>query len=184
MRAGLAFLMVALSTGFAGAEPVRAGSPFPTVRIEDLDGHPRTLPRDPSRPPLPLVLIWEDDKSSKQKQPAHDVVGRYSDNRDNRPIFELVLVADLERWDFWPAKKHAIASIKKTQTKESTPVWVDWKGTVRKELGLSKNQSAFAVVDKDGVLRFLAQGQLDESQRHALDAAIAALGAKPAAGRR
>jgi hypothetical protein len=186
MRALISLASVGLViqlTGVARAQ-VAAGQPFPAARVEDLDGtRVRTLPSEPGRPPAAMVLLWEDDRSSKQKQAAHAVVGRYSDNPENRAAFELVAVADLERWDFWPAKKHARASIKKTQKDSSTAVWLDWKGELRRALRLRKAETAFVVVGADGRIRFAAQGQLDEAQRRALDDAIAGLGGKPLPGR-
>jgi predicted transcriptional regulator len=173
---GLWLCLLFCLTGGAHAEPAIAT--FPRVELKDLDGHTRTLSGGGA-----MVVCWEDDKSSKQKQDAHAVVGRYSDNPSNRSVFELIVIADLERWDFWPARGHAVASIKKTQTKESTPVWIDWKGALRKAAGLRKAESAFFVVGADGRVRWQAQGKLDEMQRKALDAAIAELGATPAPGR-
>ena len=175
---GVAICLTLLLPLAATADPT--GASFPAVQLKDLDGKPRTLPSPGDRA---LVVCWEDDKSSKQKQDAHAVVGRYSDNPANRSVFELVVIADLERWDFWPARGHAIASIKKTQTKESTPVWIDWKGALRKAVGLRRAESAFFVVGADGRVRWFAQGVLDEARRRALDEAIAALGATPAPGR-
>jgi len=151
---------------------------FPAVELRDLEGRLRIWP-----PHRAMVVCWEDDRSSKQKQAAHGVVGRYSDNGANRDVFDLIVVADLERWDFWPARGHAVASIKKTQTQESTPVWIDWKGTLRKAAHLHKGESAFFVVDANGRVRFAAQGALDVAQRRALDEAIAGLGAVPAPDR-
>jgi hypothetical protein len=153
--------------------------PWPELNVQGLDGASRKLPASGHA----MLVCWEDEKSSKQKQEAHAVVGRYSDNPANRGVFELIVVADLERWDFWPARSHALASIKKTQTKESTPVWIDWKGALRKHAHLHKGESAFFVIDRDGRVRYFAQGILDEPQRRALDEAIASLGATPAPGR-
>jgi hypothetical protein len=174
-RVRAAVLILALLPGAIAA----ADDAFPTFQLKDLDGKPRQL----GGAGHAMVVCWEDEKSSKKKQDAHGVVGRYSDNPDNKPIFELVVVADLERWDFWPARGHAVASIKKTQTKESTPVWIDWKGALRKAMKLKKEESAFFVVGNDGKIKWSAQGTLDAAQRAQLDAAIAALGAKPAPGR-
>jgi predicted transcriptional regulator len=161
-----------------GSPAVGAPATFPAVAVQDLDGKPRTIASQGAK-----IVCWEDEQSAKKKQDAHAVVGRYSDNRDNRSIFELVVIADLERWDFWPARGRALASIKKTQTKESTPVWVDWKGALRKAAGLKKGESAFFIVGPDGAIRYFAQGLLDKHQQQALDDAIASLGAKPAPGR-
>ena len=175
-RCGRSLLVLLLFGGVAAAAP-RIGDPMPTVQVTDTEGRTRALPFEREA----LVICWEDDRSSKIKQPAHAVVGRYSD-RVGHP-FELVLVADLERWNFWPARGRALESVKKKEAETHSIVWVDLKGALRKAFGLRKAESAFVVVDRDGRIRYLAQGLLDEAQRRELDAAIASLGAVPAPGR-
>lgn len=169
-----------LSLGVASGHEL-VGASLPRLALEDLDGKAHVVERGPGH--KPLVLVWEDDESSRHKQAAHAVVGRYSDNPDNRAVFELVAVADMGRWNWWPAKKHARTAIKKTVADAGTGVYIDWLSTLRKAYGLKRAQSAFFVVDGEGLLRFFAQGQLDPLQTRALDDAIVALGAKPMAGR-
>ena len=157
------------------------GAALPPLVLEDLREQPRTMTFATGS--LPVVLVWEDDASSKHKQAAHAVVGRYSDNAENRGVFELVAIADMGRWNWWPARKHALAAFRKSVANAGTGVWIDWPSGLRKAYGLAKGQSAFFVIGGDGHVRWFAQGQLDAAQTRALDGAIAALGATPAPGR-
>jgi hypothetical protein len=153
------------------------GTMLPPIDLEDIDRHVRTLltPNDAK----PVVVIWEDADSSKHKQPAHAVVGRYSDNAANRGMFELVAIADLSHWDYWPARHYAREAFRKAAGEKGTHVWIDWKGALLTTASLRKAESAFFVLDGAHRIRYFAQGQLDAAQCQALDAAIAALGATP-----
>ncbi len=179
----LTLMLVSCLVGRAGRAHAHelVGAALPPLVLEDLHEQPRTITFPSGR--LPIVLVWEDDASSKQKQPAHAVVGRYSDNVDNRSVFELIAVADMARWSWWPARKHALAAIRKSVANAGTGVWIDWVGGLRKAYGLKNGQSAFFVIGSDGHVRWFAQGQLDAAQARSLDGAIAALGARPAPGR-
>lgn len=178
----MAFLLVTSALGMW--RDAAAAEAFPRVLLVDTAGHERTLP-DPAtgRGPLPLVVVHEDDTSAKAKQPAHGVVGRYADNPANRAVFELVAVADMDRFNYWPAKKYALASLQRLARDNSTTMWIDWLGALRKALSLRKHETSFFVIDATGTTVFFAQGKLDGGQLRALDAAIAALGARPVPGR-
>jgi predicted transcriptional regulator len=158
------------------AAPV-LGVVLPPIDLEDIDRHVRTLLGTSDT--MPVVLIWEDADSAKHKQAAHAVVGRYSDNAANRSLFELVAIADLSHWDYWPARHYAREAFRKAAGEKGTHVWIDWKGALRSTAMLRKGESAFFVLDREHHVRYFAQGQLDDAQEKALDAAIAALGAKP-----
>ena len=178
LQIGSALAMLGVSVAAAAPAP---GASLPTVVLEDLREHKRTLV--PSVVPLPLVIVLEDDTSAKHKQAAHAVVGRYSDNKDNHAVFELLAIADMDHWNWWPARKHALAAMRKIISGEGSGVWIDWTGTLRKAMGLHKAESSFLVVGTDGRIRYFAQGELDRPAMKALDDAIAALGAKPVPGR-
>ena len=120
-----------------------------------------------------LVLVIEDEISAQQRQEAHALVGRRVD--DPGLHFDLVAVAEVGRFAFWPARKFVLAAVRKTEALESTTVWLDWSDALATGLALRRGETAFVVVDATGVIMFQAQGLLDEAQRAALDAAIAAL---------
>lgn len=158
-----------------------AGEALPPVAFEDLEGRKRTLPD----PRAPVVVIYEDSKSGDQNLRAADLIDRTTDLPANRGKIEAVAIADLAKWNWWPAKKFALAEVKKVAAREQTPIYADWSGAVRKAWRLTRGKSGILVIGTDGRVRFAGEGPLSEQQLAQLTAALGGLGvtvATPGAG--
>lgn len=155
----------------AGATPA-AGEALPQVAFEDLEGRRRTLPD----PRTPVVVIYEDSKAGEQNLRAADLIDRTTDLPVNRGKIEAVAIADLAKWNWWPAKKFALAEVKKVAAKEQTPIYADWSGAVRKAWRLTRGKSGILVIGADGRVRFAGEGPLSEQQISQLTAAMSGLG--------
>src|SRR5690349_8580528 len=86
-----------------------AGQLLAPVVIEDLDGKTRELP-DRS---VPIVLIYEDANAGSQNVRASALVDKVSGNPANKGKVEAVVVADVAKWNWWPAKKFAIKEMRR-----------------------------------------------------------------------
>jgi hypothetical protein len=151
------------------------GALLGSVEVEDTDGGRRRLP-DTAHP---VAIIYEDQDASKRPQAARELFGTYTRRAENRAIFEFVAVADVSKWNWWPAKKYVFADIKKIATRNNTKVFLDWTGALRKAWGLRKGQSGVLLVGADGRVRFACEGALTDAQKEALSAALSAIGARP-----
>ena len=138
----------------------RAGDAIPAVEVVDVDGKTRAL-ADPRRA---LLIFYEDKDAGAQNRRARALLGPITDRADNRARFELVAVADVEKWDFWPARKYVIDELRATERREQTRIWCDWKGRVRRALGLTRGKSGVVLVGGDGRCRFAGEGPLTDAQ--------------------
>jgi hypothetical protein len=150
------------------------GSSLASVEIEDSDGGHRTLP-DHARA---IAVIYEDQDAAKRPQPARELFGTYTRRPSNRVVFEFVAVADVSKWNWWPAKKYVFADVKKIATRNNTRVYLDWKGALGRSWGLKKGMSGVLLVGADGRVRFAAEGPLSADQARELKAQLTALGAR------
>ena len=155
----------------AGAVPL-PNTKAPSLRVEDLAGGSIALTDDH----VVTLVIYEDQKAGTQNQKVRDRIGPITDRPENRDKLRLLAVADLERWDFWPAKKYVIEDLHKISKKENTPIYCDWKGRVRREWGLTRGRSGVILLDTHGIFRFAAEGPLDDGQIEQLVARLSELG--------
>src|SRR5436190_317360 len=80
-------------------------------------------------------------------------------------------VADVESFDFWPARGLLRAHVRGLIAREKLPIYCDWKGALRKRWGLTRSVSTLVLFDVEGRVRFAAAGRLDDAQVAALTAA-------------
>lgn len=160
----------------AVAQPARAlpgrGEPLPAVQVEDVAARkPRQLPDG-----HPILVQYEDREAQKQNPRARAVLGKINDRAENRARFEFVAVADVAEWDWWPARKYVLDDLRKVAARENTPLYADWKATLRKRWGAHPHQSLLLLAGSDGRVRFAAEGKLSEAQLAALVAELQVLG--------
>ena len=172
MTRPLILLLVLL--GRASATPT-PGTLLARVEVESTDGGKRPLP-DPRHA---VVIIYEDQDASKRPQSARELLGTYTRVDENRARFEFVAVADVSKWNWWPAKKYVFADVKKIAAHNHTTVFLDWKGAIAKAWGLKKGQSGVLALGADGRLLFAAEGSLGDALQRELAAVLATLGARP-----
>jgi hypothetical protein len=166
------FLCCALA-GRAWALPP-AGSTAPRVTVEDTNGKSQAVPDAK----LPVLVIYEDQNAGKQNERARQVVGRISDRILNQNKLLIMAVGDLEKWNWWPARKYALKDLQRIARQENTTLYCDWKGALRRAWGLTRGKSGYLLVDVAGTVRFAGEGTLSAAQLDELVAKMAELGAK------
>jgi hypothetical protein len=170
MRAPLAAALLAVSS-VAAALP-RPGQAIAPLLVEGLDGHARTLPD--AR--VAVILFYEDKDAGAQNQRVRDLLGPITDRAANRARIELLAIADVEKWDFWPARRYVLDDLRGIAKREATTLWCDWKGRVRRALGLSRGKSGVILIGSDGKCRFAGEGPLGDAQIRELLQRLADLG--------
>ena len=135
--------------------------------MRDVDGKARALP-DPAKP---ILLVYEDRKSERQNEHVFPILTKVR-RPENAGKIELVAVADVEAYDFWPAKQFVIAHVRRAIKKDGSPIYLDWRGAVRRELGLAPGRSAFVLLAPDGTVRWTGQGALTAPQQAQLIAEL------------
>ena len=162
------FLLLA-SPAFA----IDVGQPAPLVIFEETNGKKVTLPQ--SRVTL---IFYEDKDAGPQNQRTRDVVGPITDKAENKPLLNFMAVADLEKWNWFPAHNYAVKEMHKIEKKEDCTLYADWRGIVRKSWKLQKGKSGIILLDSQGVVKFFGEGPLKPEQTQDLVNQLATLGIK------
>jgi hypothetical protein len=144
------------------------------IRIDDQNGHARSVPGA-----KPTLVIYEDQDGGKENTHAKDVLGKINTKLENQARVDVLAVADLEKWNWWPAKKYALADIQKTAKEKRTTVYLDWTGAVRKAWGLQPRHSYLILVAPDGRVLFSSQGDLSPARLSELIARLQTFGVVP-----
>jgi hypothetical protein len=152
---------------------ISVGTAAPLVIFEETNGKKVTLPQ--SRVTL---IFYEDKDAGPQNQRTRDVVGPITDKAENKPLLNFMAVADLEKWNWFPAKNYALKEMSKIEKKEDCTLYADWHGIVRKSWKLSKGKSGIILLDAAGVVKFFGEGPLKPAETEELVKQLAALGIK------
>ena len=162
-----------LSPPAARAESARVDSkldatPLLDARLADLDDRGASLraymEQVQSTSPV-VVVLHQDRKSAEENAQLKAELGRLS--AESGQQLHLVALADVAGYDFWPAKgfvKDALRPLKQ----KGAAVFVDWRGSVRKQYGLRSGQSAVFVLGPRGELQALARGRLSSDEASSL----------------
>lgn len=168
-----------LLAAIAGAGPADAlpavGAKLPSLTVNLTDKRSQALPL----PRLPLLVLYEDKDAGKQNVKAQVIIGTFTDNVANKDKFTMFAVADVEKWNFWPARGYVLADIREVAKTSTVPILIDWKGALRRSWGLKPGKSSILLVLPDGEVRFAAEGTLSEAQTRELVQRLVELGAAP-----
>jgi hypothetical protein len=151
---------------------VAAGQLAGAVSLPDDTGAPHALPAAGQ----PVLVVYEDQEGGKQNRAMKDLIAAYHDPVANRARVTVWPVADLSKWNWWPAKSHALSNVQKNASKQHTRILIDWTGVLHKAWGLSRGKNSIVLVGSDGKVRYASEGETTPAQRAALEAALQALG--------
>lgn len=143
------------------------------VSFTDQDGNMRKVPAA-----KPVLVIYDDDAGRKTNHKAKDLLGKLNSSLENQALVDVFPVADLAKWDWFPAKQYALKEIRQTAKEKKTTIYLDWKGDVRKAWGLAKGKSNLILVGTDGKVLFASQGECTQQQIDELVGILAKLGWK------
>jgi hypothetical protein len=152
-------LLVGLLASPAIAELPRAGAPATPVVIEDLFGKPVAVPTGRR-----AVLFYEDEKSGALNLRAHKKVAEIVDRHHGNPGFDVMIVADAQSFNYWPARGFALKELRKIEKVEKAPVFADWTGGIVRGWKLTRGKCSLTVIGPDGIVQFHVDGPLTERQ--------------------
>lgn len=148
------------------------GQLAPAVTLTDELGQPHALPQAGK----PFLLVYEDKDASKQNADGKQLLAAWHDPLDNRARVDVWPVADLSKWDFWPARGAALKHVRASAEKEHTHILIDWKGVGHEAYGFARGKSTMLLVGGDGRVLFVSEGDTTPAQRQALAEALRSLG--------
>lgn len=161
-RIALALTALLTTAGSAGAVP-RLSPASPPIEVVDAWDRSHDVRAHLG---MPIVLVYEDKDSSRMNQPFKNELARLlsSDERFRRGV-AVFPVADVDGYDYWPARGFVKKAIREESLKQGTTIYCDWSGRVRTAVGLQKGTSNIVLFGKDGAVRFFHAGALSEGQR-------------------
>jgi predicted transcriptional regulator len=116
----------------------------------------------------PILVVYESQEAAPQNAALKEDLSKLASGEAYRDTVALVPVADVEAYDFWPARGFVKDAIRDESKKLKTPIYVDWDGSFRKNAGLRRNMSTVILIGKDANVRFAHEGPLSKNQREEL----------------
>lgn len=163
-RAALAAAFAASLTTNASALP-SVGKEAPNVRVADVDGRALELSQLRGKP---VLLVYENQEATKQNVALKSELSKRATGEAYRKSIALVAVADVDGYDYWPARGFVKRAIRAESKKLGSTIYVDWDGSVRKNAGFTKGKSTVMLLGADGKVLFSQEGTLDAANREAL----------------
>lgn len=165
-------MLAGMGAGAIKAGLIALGQLASAVTLEDELGHKHTVPEAGQ----PVLFVYEDQDGGKQNKTTKALISAYNDPLPNRAKLAVWPIADLSKWNWWPAKGAATKDVKKAAQKDNTHILIDWTGVLHKAWGLSKGKSSIVLLGPDGKVRFASEGEHTPAQRDALEVELKALG--------
>jgi hypothetical protein len=157
---------VSLVAGAVEAEPRRVDGP--ASGLEDAWGHRVDARALDARP---VLVVYEDRASSSENEEFKRELSGAARGGVFASKIALLAVADVESYDFWPARPLVADAIKQLSRRFGTDIYCDWDGSFRAALGLHRGSSNVLVIDRSGRVTFAHAGRMTVVDRSAaLDA--------------
>ncbi len=113
----------------------------------------------------PTVLFYEDKDGTDQNQKLKNELALQGEKQALRSHVRVVAVADVEGYDWFPAKGFVVSAVKRAEKASGLPVYLDWRGALkRKPWALTGKGSTVAVLDGAGTLLFSKNGALTDEE--------------------
>lgn len=141
------------------------GAVGPSGKVVDAEGRGLDLRAVKGKPTL---LVYEDQEATKQNVELKTQLAKLAAGERYRAAIALVAVADVEGYDYWPARGFVKSAIRAESKKLGNTIYVDWTGAVRKASGFSKGKSTILLVGTDGKVLFSHEGKLPPAEREKL----------------
>jgi hypothetical protein len=124
----------------------------------------------------PVILIYEDRHSTTLNSPFKEALFARGQARGLLGAASVVAVANLESYDFFPARGIALSHVRDEEKKWGIPILVDLKGTLgERPWGLPKKTSSVLLLDGGGQVVFRYSGRLKEQDMEAFFEALGRL---------
>ena len=142
--------------------PPAVGRPAPWFTLESTSGPIHTLWSYAGRV---LLLMYEDRDSQELNAALKSEVRRRIWAERLGPGLAVVPVADVRRYDYWPARKIVRNAVIERARALGTEILLDWKGDILRRYSFQSPGSNVVLIGHDGLLLFHESGSLWPAQR-------------------
>ncbi len=140
----------------------RTGTTVPRASVQSLSGKTFRTQRTQGR----LTLVFYEDKDATQQNKAlKDALKAQLDKGGRKRNVDIIAVADVSAWDFWPAKGFVKDAIEDQEKKAGHPIYCDWSGDFGKALGTVDGKSNVILIGPDRKVRVARAGVLPTAVR-------------------
>lgn len=148
-----------------------AGSLRPAAHVVDADDRTLDLRAINGRP---ILVIYEDKDSAKTNDALKADLSQLAKGDRYRNAVALVPVADVQSFDFWPARGFVKDAVRGESKKVGTTIYLDWNGSFQQAAGFRRGTSSVMLVGRNAHVLFSSEGALSAEQRARLIALLRA----------
>lgn len=124
----------------------------------------------------PVILFYEDRHSTTLNSPFKEALFARGREQGLLDVAWVVAVANLEAYDFFPARGIALSHVRDEEKKWGIPILVDLKGTLgATPWNLPKKTSSVVLLNESGQVVFRYSGRMKEEDMEAFFRALGAL---------
>lgn len=124
----------------------------------------------------PIILFYEDKDSTQLNGVLKEELFAKGQQHGLLEAAWVVAVANLEKFNFFPARQIALSYVKDEEKKVGVPILVDLEGTLGgPPWALPKKTSTVMLMDAAGAVVYRYSGKLDEAERKAFFEALSKL---------
>ncbi len=124
----------------------------------------------------PVILFYEDKDSTKLNLALKEELFERGKQHGLLESAWVVAVANLEKFNFFPARQIALSYVKDEEKKVGVPILVDLQGTLGgPPWALPKKTSTVMLLDAAGAVVYRYSGRLEEAERTAFFTALSKL---------
>lgn len=156
----LAVALVVIASPAAALIP--AGSARPAARVADADDRTLDLRAINGKP---IFVMYEDQDSAKMNDALKADLARLARGPRYRGAIAVVPVADLQAYDFWPARGFVKDAIRSESKKIGTTIYCDWDGAFQRAAGFRRGTSSVMLIGRNARVLFGSEGPLSKEQR-------------------
>ena len=113
---------------------------------------------------VPVLLMYEDRDSAAQNESFKARLAVLAKDGRYQSRVALIAVADVEAWNFWPARPLVEDAIKRLSHRFGTDIYCDWDGGFRRAIGVQRGASNVFIYAGDGSLVFAHVGPLSDAE--------------------
>ena len=128
----------------------------------------------------PTILFYEDRNSMEANRPLKQELERLLAQNDRLRQTQVLAVANLQEYNWFPARQFALAGVKAAEAKNRILLYIDLDGSLtRAPIQLPRVGASVLVIDEQGNIVFRHLGPVGEKQRGHLFALLEHLAKKP-----
>ncbi len=124
----------------------------------------------------PVILFYEDKDSTGLNQPLKEELFERGKARGLLEAAGVLAVANLEKFNFFPARQIALSYVRDEEKKAGVPILVDLEGTLGgAPWELPTKTSTVMLMDASGAVVYRYSGRMSEAERQVFFQALASL---------